>query len=45
MEVLTKLLGMVIGSFIKYDSYGLLKILAHWKLKVTPAISVVVLKN
>lgn len=29
MEVLQSFLGIVVESFINYDNYGLLKILAH----------------
>lgn len=29
MEVLQSFVGMVVETFINYDSYGLLKILAH----------------
>lgn len=36
---------MVAESFINYDSYGLLKILENRKLKVTPAISLIVLET
>lgn len=36
---------MVVESFINGDSYGLLKILANWKMKVTSAISLIVLET